>query len=233
MTPKYRRVLLKLSGEALGSDKETINFRAVDDISSEIAKAVNMGVQVGIVVGGGNIWRGRVSSDMDRNRADHMGMLATAINSLAVQSSLLARKVPCKVLSAVPMNTFCETYSSRAANEYLDNGYVVIFACGTGSPFFTTDTAAALRAAETSSDVLMLAKNVDAVYSDDPVSNPKAIRYTHLSFGQVIKENLKATDLTAITLCSEQNIPIILFALKDVNNILNVISGQETGTLID
>jgi uridylate kinase len=131
------------------------------------------------------------------------------------------------------MNTFCETYSSRAANEYLDNGYVVIFACGTGSPFFTTDTAAALRAAETSSDVLMLAKNVDAVYSDDPVSNPKAIRYTHLSFGQVIKENLKATDLTAITLCSEQNIPIILFALKDVNNILNVINGQETGTLID
>jgi uridylate kinase len=233
MTLKYKRVLLKLSGEALGSDKETINFRAINEISSEIEKVVKMGVRVGIVVGGGNIWRGRASADMDRNRADHMGMLATAINSLAVQSSLLNRNVPCKVLSAVPMNTFCETYSSRAANEYLDNGYVVIFACGTGSPFFSTDTAAALRAAETFSDVLLLAKNVDAVYSDDPVKNPEAVRYTHLSFGQVIGENLKAADLTAITLCSEQNIPIVVFALKDVNNILNVISGREIGTLID
>lgn len=233
MTPKYKRVLLKLSGEAIGSEKDTINFRAVDEIASKISEAVRSGVQVGIVVGGGNIWRGKSSGDMDRNRADHMGMLATAINSLAIQSSLLNLNIPCKVLSAVPMDVFCERYSARAANEYLDKGNVVVFACGTGSPFFTTDTAAALRAAETSSDVLLLAKNVDAVYSEDPLKDPQAVRYTRLSFGQVIKENLKATDLTAITLCREQKIPIIVFALKEASNILKVINGQEVGTLID
>lgn len=233
MEAKFKRIMLKLSGEALCGDKEPIDFKAVDDIADEIADVVRMGVEVGVVVGGGNIWRGRKSCDTDKNRADHMGMLATAINSLAFQSSLLNRNIPCKVLSAVPMDIICEPYTSRAANEYLDNNTVVIFACGTGSPFFTTDTAAALRAAETCSDVLLLAKNVDAVYSDDPVKNPNAVKYSHLSFEQVIAKQLKATDLTAITLCSEQKIPIIVFALRDTGCLKGIVCGKEAGTLID
>ena len=230
---KFKRILLKLSGEAMGSKTETIDFDAVEHTAGQIAALWNQGVQVGLVIGGGNIWRGRSSGSMERNRADHMGMLATAINSLAMQDALEQCGVPVKVLSAVQMERFMDTFSAREANRLLDQGTVVIFACGTGSPFFSTDTAAALRAAEIGADVLMLAKNVDAVYSADPNVDPKAQRYSHLTYQQVIEDNLKATDLTAITLCREQRVPILVFALKEEENILRAVNGEDVGTLID
>ena len=170
---------------------------------------------------------------MDRNRADHMGMLATAINALALCDALEKEQVPCTVLSAVEMNRFCDAYTFRSAQTALQDEKVVIFACGTGSPFFSTDTAAALRAAEIHADALLLAKNVDAVYSADPKLDPSAVRYAHLSYDEVIQKNLHATDLTAITLCREVGIPILLFSMREERNILDVICGGDAGTRID
>ncbi|MEL7607945.1 MAG: UMP kinase [Bacillota bacterium] len=233
MLLKYRRILLKLSGEAMGSSGQTIDFDAVGNAAEQIAEVARLGVEVGVVVGGGNIWRGRSGGKMDRNRADHMGMLATAINALAMQDALEQRGVPCAVLSAVPMQAFCEPYTAREANRLLAQKTVVIFACGTGCPFFSTDTTAALRAAETGADVLLLAKNVDAVYSADPNAVPGATRYSHVSYDTVIEKDLKATDLTAITLCREQNIPILVFGMRDGENIKKAVSGESVGTLID
>lgn len=233
MLLKYRRILLKLSGEAMGSAGRTIDFDAVSRTARQIAEIARLGVEVGVVVGGGNIWRGRSSGKMDRNRADHMGMLATAINALAMQDALEQQGVACTVLSAVPMQTYCETYSAREANCLLAKKTVVLFACGTGCPFFSTDTAAALRAAEIGADALMLAKSVDAVYSADPNAAPDATRYTHISYDTVIEKDLKATDLTAITLCREQNIPILVFGMRDEENIIKAVSGESVGTLID
>jgi uridylate kinase len=181
-------------------------------------------------VGGGNIIRGRDTGTQDRNRMDHMGMLATAINALALEDALCRLGVPARVLSAVAMERFCDSYSARAATRLLEEGYVVLFACGTGCPFFSTDTAAALRAAEIGADALLLAKNVDAVYSADPRRDPHAVRYTHLSYDRVIAENLQATDQTAITLCREQNIPIRVFALCELAAVLE---GDGRGTRID
>lgn len=229
----YKRVLIKLSGEAIGSQNETLDFEAIDQLALQIRSVVQEGTQVGIVVGGGNIWRGRSAQKMNRNQADHMGMLATVINSLALESALQNCGVPSSVLSAVPMEKFCDTYTYRGAMEKLNAGKVVIFACGTGSPFFSTDTTAALRAAEIGADALLLAKNVDALYSDDPRKNPQAERYSHLTYTEVIERKLAATDLTAMTLCRENHIPIILFSLKENDSLKRIVSGETFGTIVD
>jgi len=228
----YQRVLLKLSGEALCSPGETLDFETIENTARALGQVAKLGIQVGIVLGGGNIWRGRSSGDMDRNRADQMGMLATAINSIAMQDALLRQGTPCRVLSAIEMNRFCDPYTARGAEAALQAGEIVIFACGSGHPFFSTDTAAALRAAEIGADVLLLAKNIDAIYSADPKKDPNAVRYTDVTYQQVIEEDLKATDLTAITLCKEQNISIVAFGLKEENSILRAASGEKIGTLI-
>lgn len=226
----YKRVLLKISGEALSSDQSALCTETIAHTADDIAFLYHKGIEIGVVTGGGNILRGRSSGNMERNRADHMGMLATAINSLALQDALEQRDIPAVVLSAVEMNRFCDTFTSRDAKKHLSNHTVVLFACGTGSPFFSTDTGAALRSAEIGADVLLLAKNVDAVYSADPKKVPDAVRYSHLSYDKVICDDLKATDITAITLCREQNIPIHVFALSEIRNIFD---GKETGTVIN
>ncbi len=228
----YQRVVLKLSGEAMSCGSETLSFDVMEETAKQLAEVHSLGVQLGVVFGGGNIWRGRSSGEMDRNRADHMGMLATAINAIAMQDLLLKLNVPCTVLSAVEMPRFCETYTARLAQELLQKGHVLLFACGTGHPYFSTDTAAALRAAEIGAEALLLAKNVDAVYSADPKVDQNAVRYTRLTYRQVIENNLQATDLTAVTLCKEQNIPILAFGMKEENSILRAVRGEEIGTLI-
>lgn len=215
----YHRVLLKISGEALSSEQSVISRETVLSTAAKIKAVWQNGIQIGIVVGGGNIMRGRSAEGMERNRADHMGMLATAINSLALQDALEQAGVPCTVQSAVDMDRFCEPFSARSAKQALTDGKVVIFACGSGCPFFSTDTAAALRAAEIGADALLLAKNIDAIYSADPKINANAIRYSRISYDRVVTENLRATDLTAITLCKEQKIPIRAFALDQIEQI--------------
>ena len=215
----YRRVLLKISGEALSSEQSVICRETVQTTAAKIKAVRDKGVQIGVVVGGGNIMRGRSAEGMERNRADHMGMLATAINSLALQDALEQIGVPCVVQSAVNMDRFCDEYSARSAKSALEKGTVVVFACGSGCPFFSTDTAAALRAAEIAADALLLAKNIDAVYSADPKTDPSAIRYSRISYDRVVRENLRATDLTAITLCKEQSIPIRVFAMAQIEQI--------------
>lgn len=215
----YQRVLIKVSGEALSSEQSVICRETVLKTAGMLKTIWQKGVQIGVVVGGGNIMRGRSAEGMERNRADHMGMLATAINALALQDALERLDVPCSVQSAVEMERFCDSFSSRAARSALEEGKVVIFACGSGCPFFSTDTAAALRAAEIGADALLLAKNVDGVYSADPKTDPKAVKYTKISYDRVVAESLHATDLTAITLCKEQNIPIRVFALSQIEDV--------------
>lgn len=226
----YHRVLLKISGEALSSETAALCAETIDRTAATIAELHRRGVEIGIVVGGGNILRGRSASHMERNRADHMGMLATAINALALQDALEKLSVPCAVLSAIDMHRICAEYTARDAHRLLSEGVVVVFACGTGSPFFSTDTGASLRAAEIRADVLLLAKNIDAVYSADPRRDPSAVPYAHLTYDRVVAEHLQATDLTAITMCQEQHIPIHVFAL---DKILDVFDGKDMGTVID
>ncbi len=230
---KYKRISLKLSGEALGGGHETVDFAKVEAVAAQLAALHALGVEAGVTLGGGNIWRGRSSGSMDRNRADQMGMLATVINSLALQDCLLKLGVPCRVLTSVDMPRVADGYSSRAAQAALAAGEMVLFAGGSGLLFFSTDTAAALKAAEIGADAMLLAKNVDAVYSADPHLDPNAIRYTHLSYDEVISKGLRATDLTAITLCKEQGIPILAFAMAQEDNILKAVRGEAVGTLID
>lgn len=237
---KYKRVSLKLSGEAMGYDEHTekakvgaIDFDKVERIASQIKALHALGVQAGVTLGGGNMWRGRTSGEMDRNRADQMGMLATVINSLAVQDALCAQGVPCVVMSMVDVPRAAESYTSRHALEALDAGKVVIFAGGSGSPFFSTDTAAALKACEIHADALLLAKNIDYVYSADPRIDPNAVPYKHLSYAEVIDKQLHATDLTAITLCRENRIPIIAFAMAQEENVVRAVKGEAVGTRID
>lgn len=215
----YQRVLLKISGEALASETSVICRDTVQKTVRHLERIWRKGVQIGVVVGGGNILRGRSAEGMERNRADHMGMLATAINALALQDALDQAGVPCVVQSAVEMDRFCDPYSARSARQLLGEGKVVIFACGSGCPFFSTDTAAALRAAEIGADALLLAKNIDAVYSADPKADRGAVRYSRISYDRVVSENLRATDLTAITLCKEQRIPIRVFALDQIEEV--------------
>lgn len=233
MSIRYKRILLKMSGEAFGCAENAVDFERVEKAAEQIAKVHAMGVEIGLVVGGGNIWRGRSSGEMDRSRADHMGMLATVINSLAILDALEKRRVPAVVMSAIEMNRFCSEYTSRDAQRAIAAGTVVIFAAGTGSPFFSTDTAAALRAAEIGADALLCAKNIDAVYTADPRIDPDAVRIPHLSYSDTLARDLKALDQTAVALCREQGIPILVFAMSSRDSVANAVMGGDVGTLID
>ena len=233
MKPVYKRVLLKISGEALaGSDKFGSNEEMTRKVAREIKQIHDLGVEVAIVVGGGNFWRGRTSKDMDRATADYMGMLATVMNSLAVQESLLAIGVPAKVQTSIEMREVAEPYARRKALSHLEHGDVVIFGAGTGNPFFSTDTAAALRAAEINADVILLAKNVDGVYDSDPDTNPDAVKFDELTFMEVIERDLKVMDLTAATLCKDNNIAIHVFALAEEGNVMKALTGEKIGTIV-
>lgn len=233
MKPIYKRVLLKISGEALaGEQRFGINEDMTRKVAQEIKQIHDLGVEIAIVVGGGNFWRGRSSQDMDRATADYIGMLATVMNSLALQEALLAAGVKAKVQTAIEMRQVAEPYARRKALNHLDNGDVVIFGAGTGSPFFSTDTTAALRAAEMNADVILLAKNVDGVYDSDPNLNPDAVKFDELTHMEVLERDLKVMDLTAATLCKDNNICIHVFALAEEGNVLKAIAGEKIGTVI-
>ncbi|HOK81462.1 MAG TPA: UMP kinase [Clostridia bacterium] len=231
---KYKRVLIKLSGEALaGESGFGINQEVVDNIVRQIGKANKNGVQIGVVIGGGNFWRGRQGTNMDRTTADHMGMLATVINALALQDALERHGIQTRVQTALPITSVAEPYIIRKAIRHLEKGRVVIMACGTGNPYFTTDTAAALRAAEIHAEVILLAKNVDGIYDSDPKKNPGAVKYSQINHLDFIKQGLSAMDTTAVSLCMDNRIPIIAFGLSQENSIIRAISGEEFGTIIN
>lgn len=233
MEPKYKRVLLKISGEALaGESKFGIDNSMVSKIAREVARVHELGVEVGIVVGGGNFWRGRTTTKMDQATADYMGMLATVMNSLALQEAFLAIGVKARVQTAIEMTEIAEPYARRRAISELEHKEIVIFGGGTGSPFFSTDTAAALRAAEIGADIILLAKNIDAVYSDDPKSNPDAVKYDTLSHRDLVEKDLKVMDQTAATLCRDNKIAIHVFAISEDGNVLKAVQGERIGTFI-
>lgn len=232
---KYKRVLLKISGEALAGDMHRgLNFDVIGGVCDVIKKCLSTGVQIGIVVGGGNFWRGiKDGGDrMERTRADQMGMLATVINALAVADCLEQRGVPVRVQTAVEMNKIAEPYIRGKAIRHLEKGRVVIFGCGTGNPFFSTDTGAVLRAAEIDADAILLAKNIDGVYSADPNKDPSAVKYDVITYDEVLAKHLAVMDSTATSLSMDNHIPIVLFALKDPENIYRVIMGEEIGTIV-
>ena len=230
---KYKRVLLKLSGEALaGKDKTGVNAEVVGKICDKIKEIVDMGVQVAIVVGGGNFWRGRNGQQIERTTADYMGMLATAMNGLALQDALETRGVYTRVQTAIEMREIAEPYIKRKAIKHLERGRVVIFACGTGNPYFTTDTAAALRAAETEADVILLGKAIDAVYSADPKLDPTAEKYDEITYLDVLNKDLKVMDSTATALCRDNNIPLLVFGIADPENIVRAVKGEKIGTVV-
>ena len=234
MKPKYNRILLKLSGESLAGDQKTgIDFDKVVEICKPIKKCVDTGVQVGIVVGGGNFWRGRSSGDMDRTRADHMGMLATAINALGVADALEQLGCVVRVQTAISMRQVAEPYIRNKAMCHLQSGKVVIFGCGTGNPFFSTDTAAALRANEIEADIMMKATMVDGVYDSDPKTNPNAKKYDVVSFHEVLNKDLAVMDSTAASLCKDNKLPVLVFSLEDPENIYRAVCGENIGTVVD
>lgn len=233
--PKYKRILLKISGEALAGEKHTgLDFGVIEQVCDVIREAVGMGVQVGIVVGGGNFWRGVKDGGgrMERTRADHMGMMATVMNCLAMADVLEQKGVPVRVQTAVDMRAMAEPYIRGRAIHHLEQGRVVIFGCGTGNPFFSTDTAAVLRAAEIGADVILLAKNVDGVYSADPVKDPSAVKFDEITYSEVLSRRLAVMDTTATSLAMDNRIPVQLFALKDPRNILRVLRGEKIGTIV-
>ena len=233
MEPKYKRILLKLSGEALAGDrKHGIDFDTVLKICSSIKKCADIGVQIGIVVGGGNFWRGRSSGKMDRTRADHMGMLATVINALGVADALEQLGVQVRVQTAITMQQVAEPYIRNRAVRHLEKGRVVVFGCGTGNPFFSTDTAASLRAAEIDADIILKATMVDGVYDCDPKLNPNAVKYDTLSFSEVLNKDLGVMDSTAASLCKDNNIPILVFNIDDPKHIVDAVCGNPMGTLV-
>ena len=233
MEPVYKKVLLKLSGEALAAGKGFgLDFDKVLEVCKSVKEVVDMGVEVAIVVGGGNFWRGREGGGMDRTRADHMGMLATVINSLALADALEQLDVPVRVQTAIEMKEIAEKYIRNKAVRHLEKGRVVIFGCGTGNPFFTTDNAAALRAAEIDADVSFKATNVDGVYDSDPKINKNAKKFDELSFIDVLNKGLHVMDSTAASLCMDNNIPILVFNLTDPNNIVKAVKGEKNGTIV-
>ena len=234
-SPAYHRVLLKISGEALaGNAGRGLDFDVISQVAQVIKKCIGVGVQVGVVVGGGNFWRGVKDGEdrMERTRADHMGMLATSINALAVADVLEQHGVPVRVQTAIEMKAIAEPYIRSRAIRHLEKGRVVIFACGTGCPFFSTDTAAVLRAAEIDADVILLAKNIDGVYSADPRKDPHAVKYDDITYAEVLAQHLEVMDSTATSLSMDNHIPVMLFALKDPENIYRVVMGEKIGTLI-
>ena len=233
MAVKYKRALIKLSGEALaGENGFGIDADALNNVIEQIKKAVSCGIQVGIVVGGGNFWRGRQGTDMDRTTADHMGMLATVINALALQDALEKKGVQTRVQTALTITRVAEPYILRKAIRHFEKGRVVIFACGTGNPYFSTDTGAALRAAEIQADVLMMAKNIDGIYDRDPRKNPNAKKFEDLTYIDYIQKGLTAMDTTAVSLCMDNGITIVAFGLKERDSIMRVLEGEKIGTTI-
>ena len=232
---KYKRVLLKISGEALAGERHTgLDFEVVGQVCDAIREAVAMGVQVGVVIGAGNFWRGAKDGGgrMERTRADHMGMLGTAMNCLAVADVLEQKGVPARVQTALEIRSVAEPYVRGRAIHHLEKGRVVVFGCGTGNPFFSTDTAAVLRAAEIEADVILLAKNVDGVYSADPVKDPGAVKYDAISYDDVLSQHLAVMDATATSLSMDNRIPVLLFALKDPYNIIRALKGEKIGTIV-
>lgn len=233
MELKYKRVLVKLSGEALKASADGIlDFDMVDTVAAAVKKCVDAGVEVAVLVGAGNIWRGAGGVGMNRARADHMGMLATVINSIALEDSFRRAGLDAVALSAVEMNEFAELYTRDKADKYLKQGKVVILGAGSGNPFFTTDTAAIIRAAELEVDVAILAKNIDAIYDKDPRKFADAVRFDTVDYDYIIDHKLKVIDLAATTLSSENNVPLLLCALEDPENIYRAVSGEKIGTVV-
>ena len=231
---RYKRILLKLSGEALAGDKKTgIDANVLGRICDEIKKVKELGVEIAIVVGGGNFWRGKYGTEMERTTSDYMGMLATVMNGLALQDALEARGMYTRVQTAIEMRQIAEPYIKRKALKHLERGRIVIFSCGTGNPYFTTDTTAALRAAEIEADVILVAKTIDAVYSADPKVDPNAIRYEKITYLDILNKNLKVMDSTATSLCRDNNIPLIVFGIDKPDNILKAVQGEKIGTLVE
>ena len=233
MTAKYKRVVIKISGEALAGPSGTgIDNHIVNKVVQQIKVVHDLGIDVGIIIGGGNFWRGRQGVDMDRTTADHMGMLATVINSLALQDALEHSGVPTRVQTALTIERVAEPYILRKALRHLEKGRVVIFACGTGNPYFSTDTGASLRAAEIGADVLLCAKNIDGVYDSDPRKNPSAKKIDEISFMDVIKRGIQVMDTTAVSLCMENDINIVVFGLDEENSIVKAATCEKIGTLV-
>ncbi len=233
MSIAYNRILLKLSGEVMAGEKGTgLDFDTVLTICKSVKKVVDLGVEVAIVVGGGNFSRGRSSGKMGRTRADHMGMLATTINALALCDALEQLEVPVRVQTAIAMHEVAEPYIRNRAVSHLGKGRVVIFGCGTGNPFCSTDSAAALRACEIDADVIFKATNVDGVYDSDPKLNPNAVRYDEISLAEVVEKRLHVMDTTAAAMCLENNIPIFVFNLNDPDNIVRAVQGERIGTIV-
>lgn len=233
MSIKYKRVMLKVSGEALAGEKGFgLDGETVATIAQKIKECSDLGCEIAVVVGGGNFWRGRTGEGMDRVRADHMGMLATVINSLALLDALEQLGVPARVQTAIEMRQIAEPYIRLKAMSHLDKARVVIFACGTGNPYFSTDTAAALRATEINAEIILLAKKVDAVYDSDPNLNPNAVKFDELNYIDVLNRGLGVMDSTATSLCMDNKIPILVFGLDDPENIKRAIMGEKIGTIV-
>ena len=230
---KYKRVLLKLSGEAIGGETgKGVDAEVLGNICDKIKEMVDLGVEVAVVVGGGNFWRGRYGHQIERTTSDYMGMLATTINALALQDSLEARGLHTRVQTAIEMRQIAEPYIKRKALKHLEKGRVIIFACGTGNPFFTTDTGAALRAAEIEAEVILLAKTIDGVYSADPKEDPNAVKYDEITYLDVLNKDLKVMDSTATSLCKDNNIPLIVFGINDPENMVRIVKGEKIGTIV-
>ena len=233
MEAKYKRVLLKISGEALAGDARLgINEDMVKKVALQVKEIKDLGVEVAVVVGGGNFWRGRTSRSMDRATADYIGMLATVMNSMALQDAFEAAGMPTRVQTAIEMREMAEPYIRRKAISHLEAGKIVIFGAGTGNPFFSTDTTAALRAAEIDAEVILLAKKVDAVYSDDPETNPDAVKFDTLTHKEVLEKDLKVMDSTAASLCRDNNIAIHVFGIAEEGNVLKAVCGEKIGTIV-
>ncbi|MCL2383405.1 MAG: UMP kinase [Oscillospiraceae bacterium] len=229
----YKRVLLKVSGEALsGERKNGIDVDTIGAICDQIKVMVDLGVEVAIVVGGGNFWRGRYGHQMERTTSDYMGMLATTINGLALQDAIEARGICTRLQTAIEMREIAEPYIKRKATKHLEKGRVVIFACGTGNPYFSTDTGAALRAAETDAEVILLAKTIDGVYSADPKEDPNAVKFDEISYLDILNKDLKVMDATATSLCKDNQIPLIVFGIDEPENMVKIIKGERIGTLV-
>ena len=233
--PKFKRVLLKISGEALAGEKHFgLDFKVIGQVADVIKECQEMGVQVGIVVGGGNFWRGVKNGEgyIERTRADHMGMLATAMNAMAMADVLEQKGVDVRVQTALEIREVAEPYIRARAIRHLEKGRVVIFGCGTGNPFFSTDTAAVLRAAEIGANAILLAKNIDGVYDSDPAENKSAVKFDSITYDDVLAQHLAVMDSTATTLSMDNNIPVVVFALKDPYNIIRVLRGEKIGTIV-
>ncbi len=234
MKAKYKRILLKISGEALSGDKgHGLTEEGLENVAKQIAKLVKIGVEVGVVSGGGNFWRGRQGEEIDRATADYMGMLATVINALAIGDALERQGVQARVITAFEISGIGEVFNIKNVDRYLSEGKVVVFGGGTGSPYFTTDTGASLRAVEIKADALLLAKNIDGIYDSDPKTNPNAKKYDELSYDEYVQKNLKAMDMTAVVMCKENGLKIHAFGLKDEeDSIVRAITGDKEGTVI-